>query len=148
MPESRWCWACKTTKPSEAFAFRDMKRGLLQGHCRVCHAALRRAHYLKNRSDYIRRAIAQVKRRRDENRKQLYRYLLSHACVDCGEVDVVVLEFDHRVPAEKIRDIGGLAARRVWASVLKEIEKCDVRCVNCHRRRTARQFNWRRSSPD
>ena len=148
MPDLRWCWACKTMKPSAAFAFRDIKRRLPQGHCRLCHAALRRQHYIKNKSDYVRRAIAQVKRRRDENRKQLYRYLSSHPCVDCGETDIVVLEFDHRLPAEKVRDVSGLAARRVWASVLKEIEKCDVRCVNCHRRRTARQFNWPGRSPD
>jgi hypothetical protein len=140
--ELRWCWACRRAKPAEAFAFRDMKRGLLQGHCRVCHAVFRRAHYLENKPDYIRRAIAQVKARREENRRQLYRYLVSHPCVDCGEADVVVLEFDHRVPADKVRDVGGLASRRVWVSVLKEIEKCDVRCVNCHRRKTARQFKW------
>jgi hypothetical protein len=28
--------------------------------------------------------------------------------------------------------------------VLAEIEKCDVRCVRCHRRKTARQFRWTR----
>jgi hypothetical protein len=33
---------------------------------------------------------------------------------------------------------------RSWTVVLREIEKCDVRCTNCHRRRTARQVNsWR-----
>jgi 5-methylcytosine-specific restriction endonuclease McrA len=95
---------------------------------------------LKNRPDYVRRAVAQVKARREENRRQLYGYLLSHPCVDCGESDVLVLEFDHRVPADKVRDVGGLAATRRWPSVLMEIEKCDVRCVNCHRRKTALQF--------
>jgi 5-methylcytosine-specific restriction endonuclease McrA len=137
-----WCWACRTAKPTPAFAFRDIKRGVLQGHCRVCHARLRRAHYLKNKPDYIRRAIAQVKARRDENRRQLYRYLVTHPCVDCGEPDVVVLEFDHRVPANKVGEVGGLATTRRWLSVLKEIEKCDVRCVNCHRRKTAREYGW------
>lgn len=138
----RRCWACRTAKPQQAFAFSDTQRGSLQGHCRVCHAGYRRAHYLKNKPDYIRRAIAQVKARREENHKRLYEYLLSHPCVDCGEADVVVLEFDHRVPAEKVRDVGGLAGHRRWAAVLEEIEKCDVRCVNCHRRKTALQFRW------
>jgi hypothetical protein len=142
----RWCWACQRSKLPQAFAFKDKERGTLQGHCRACHAAFRRAHYLKNKPDYIRRAIAQVKVRRDENRRQLYQYLRSHPCVDCGEADVIVLEFDHRVPADKVRDVGGLANRRRWASVLDEIKKCDVRCVNCHRRRTARQFAWGNTS--
>jgi hypothetical protein len=143
--DARWCWACRTTKPAAAFAFRDLKRGVLQSHCRVCHARLRRAHYVKNRPDYIRRAIAQVKARRDENRRQILTYLMTRPCVDCGETDVIVLEFDHRVPADKTRDVAWLAMRRRWSSVLKEIEKCDVRCVNCHRRKTARQFGWGKS---
>lgn len=137
-----WCWSCRTSKPARDFAFRDLERGLLQGHCRVCHAALRRAHYIKNKADYVRRAIAQVRARREENRRQIYQYLLAHPCVDCGESDVVVLEFDHRVPSEKVAAVGGVAARRTWTSVAKEIAKCDVRCVNCHRRKTARDFHW------
>jgi hypothetical protein len=31
-----------------------------------------------------------------------------------------------------------------WRRVLVEIEKCDVRCANCHRKRTAQQFGWRK----
>jgi hypothetical protein len=31
-----------------------------------------------------------------------------------------------------------------WKSILAEIENCDVRCANCHSRRTAAQTNsWR-----
>ena len=133
------CGACK---PVEQFAFADMVKGTRQDHCRTCHAAYRRAHYLANRPDYIRRAIAQVDGRRAENRRQVFSYLEAHPCVDCGESDVLVLEFDHRDPELKWKAIAILVMTKRWQRVRDEIEKCDVRCVNCHRRRTAQQFGW------
>jgi hypothetical protein len=63
--------------------------------------------------------------------------LLAHPCVDCGESDPLVLEFDHR--EDKRAQIVDLMRNHAqWSDVLKEIEKCDVRCANCHRRRTAK----------
>ena len=129
-------------KPLPEFAYVDRQRGTLQGHCRSCHAVYRRAHYLANKPDYIRRAIAQVHSRLLDNRRRLLAYLRTHPCVDCGKSDPVVLEFDHRDPAGKVATVTALVHRRRWASVQAEIAKCDVRCVNCHRRRTAEQFGW------
>jgi len=110
--------------------------------CRACHAAYRRAHYLANKPDYVRRAIAQVRRRREENRREVLRYLKTHPCVDCARADPVVLEFDHRDPELKLMDVARMMMSRRWPRVLAEIGKCDVRCANCHRRRTAVQFRW------
>ena len=62
-------------------------------------------------------------------------YLSEHRCCDCGETDPVVLEFDHLT--DKSFGIAGGLRYRNWASVLAEIEKCEVVCANCHRRRTA-----------
>jgi hypothetical protein len=62
-------------------------------------------------------------------------YLKTAPCVDCGEPDVVVLDFDH--VGIKRDGVVQLAYRECSIALLeREIEECEVRCANCHRRRT------------
>jgi len=63
----------------------------------------------------------------------------NHPCADCGESDIVVLEFDHQ--RDKVADVS-LLARDGYSldKIKREIDKCEVVCANCHRRRTAKQF--------
>lgn len=79
-------------------------------------------------------------RKKRKNLPKLMKYLKSHPCVNCGEENPTVLEFDH------IRDkkckISRLMERAAWKTVLKEIKKCQVLCSNCHQIKTAKQFNW------
>ena len=138
------CYMCGETKPEADFAFADMAKGTRQRHCRRCQATYRRAHYLANRDVYIRREVARMAGYRLENRALLLGYLLKHPCVDCGETDPVVLDFDHRDHTLKRTEVARLASAKPWPQVFAEIQKCDVRCANCHRRRTARQFGWRK----
>lgn len=136
------CSACGQDKTACEFSFSDEARRILNSYCRVCQAAYRHAHYLANKPDYIRRAITQVHGRRVENRREVLAYLRSHSCVDCGIADPIVLEFDHRDRTRKLTEVGKMMVNMRWARVKAEIEKCDVRCVNCHRRKTARDFGW------
>ena len=138
----RTCCMCHQEKPEAEFAFRSIATGVRQDHCRVCHAAYRRQHYLNNRDVYVAREVARMKRYRGENRVLLLEYLKSHPCVDCGQSDPVLLEFDHRDRSTKTKAVTHIALRKPWKRVLAEIAKCDVRCVVCHRRRTAKQMNW------
>lgn len=72
----------------------------------------------------------------------VHEYLLGHPCTDCGEADPVVLDFDH-VVGDKIDSISDMVRRGFsWVAIAEEIEKCEVRCSNCHRRRTAIQMGW------
>ena len=86
-----------------------MRRGeaKLQTWCRACFAEVNAANYARNREREKARLVAQTNARRDENRRNIVAYLLAHPCVDCGEKDIVVLEFDHR--GGKIGDISTYA---------------------------------------
>ena len=69
-------------------------------------------------------------------RALVHAYLHSHPCVDCGETDTVVLEFDH-VRGTKVRDVSQMVRDGPkWEKIEEEIAKCEVRCANCHRRVT------------
>jgi 5-methylcytosine-specific restriction endonuclease McrA len=94
---------------------------------------------VSNRSEYMRRwRQSSASRGVDKGKKTnfLREYLSKHPCVDCGNSDIRVLEFDHRVPANKEFHIGYGITSKTFDAVRREIEKCDVRCGNCHVRRT------------
>jgi hypothetical protein len=88
-----------------------------------------------NRQRYIDQAAAQKRKLRHERTVYLLAFFKAHPCVECGEGDPVVLEFDHL--HDKSFSIGQALCTRNWRSILDEIEKCEVVCANCHRRRTA-----------
>jgi hypothetical protein len=69
-------------------------------------------------------------------------YLSTHACVDCGETDIRVLEFDHS-HGRKIDEISHLLSQGYgWRAIETEIAKCEVRCANCHRLKTMERGKW------
>ena len=74
------------------------------------------------------------------NRNFIYQYLLQHPCVDCGEKDIIVLELDH-VNGNKSFGISDRMTSK-WTTLEKEVNKCEVVCSNCHKRRTARKQGW------
>jgi len=130
------CGRCGELKPQEEFAWRRKSRGQRQTYCRACQAAYNRDHYLANKQLYVDRARARKQDLRVERTTFLLDYFASHPCTDCGEGDPLVLEFDHL--GGKLFNIGEALPCRSWASILAEIEKCEVVCANCHRRRTKR----------
>lgn len=66
-------------------------------------------------------------------------YLQNNSCVDCGENDIRCLEFDHVHPPEKYKEVSVIVNKHTVDCLTKEIAKCDVRCRNCHKRRTDKQ---------
>ena len=128
------CPGCERVLPMEEFHRNARKADGRQSHCRDC----KRRHYEANRERYYVSIKRSTLRTRATNRTRVAAYLREHACVDCGESDPAVLEFDH------VRGVNRTAISVMvyngfsWASIAAEIAKCEVRCANCHRRRTAR----------
>lgn len=135
--QTKRCTRCSEAKALDDFARRGP--GRYQSWCRECVSARDRARY---QADAPRReAVRGLSREnKDRNRAFIREYLLAHPCVDCGESDLVVLDFDH-VRGKKevaVSRLIGASFERLQA----EVAKCEVRCGNCHRRKTVRERNW------
>jgi hypothetical protein len=139
------CCRCGEVKPVAAYNFKNRTTGRRHPFCRECQHAWNRQHYKRNKATYIANAKRHNREYYAANVRRLFEYLLEHPCVDCGEADVLVLHFDHRDRLEKVTEVGRLITRySSWPQIAREIAKCDVRCANCHQRRTAVQFGWRK----
>jgi transcription elongation factor Elf1 len=113
-----------------------------QWWCRDCFRA-----YFRDRGDrHLEQVAAARQRRRAQAQRFVGKHLETHPCLDCGESDPVVLEFDHL--RDKRASISALRYEASCRTLEKEILKCEVVCANCHRRRTASRADWVRADPD
>lgn len=73
--------------------------------------------------------------RRDEIQKWFVTYKSLLKCIHCGESDITTLDFHHRDPNRKDMSLSQ-AVHNGWSMerILREIEKCDLLCANCHMR--------------
>ena len=136
--QGKRCSTCKRWKPLEEFNRRSASRDGRQWACRDCN----KAYHYKHFDRHIVQIRARHRRQVISNKRRLLAYFLEHPCTDCGEADPTVLEFDHL--RDKTANINTLTNGYPWKRIAAEIEKCEVVCANCHRRRTyRRQRSWR-----
>lgn len=136
------CCTCKEWLSIESFG--GIKK--LNADCKECHRQTNRRTVSSWTPEQRIRHAQKTEEgriiRRNNNRRLTIEYLMDYPCEDCGETDPVVLEFDHIDPNNKTEAVCQLVASKVWSKVKAEIDKCEVRCANCHRRRTHNQFGW------
>jgi hypothetical protein len=144
------CRMCGETKLFAEFHRNRSKPDGLQDRCRPCNIALNKQWYRDHPEARPNRMDPYARRRIQQGQRKLLDYLRSHPCVDCGESDPVLLEFDHL--RDKTANISAMVfGSRPWPIIEAEIEKCEVVCANCHRRRTARRastFRFRHGDAD
>lgn len=143
------CTKCKKEKTINEFNFKIKALGLRQYQCKECTRLFVKNHYNKNRRYYLKKTQERNIELRLKTLNYQRQYLEQNPCVDCGESDVAVLEFDHIGKVSKFKAISSLIrARYSLEKIKKEINKCEVRCANCHRRKTAKDFKWFKSKKD
>lgn len=135
------CIVCNLEKSEGYFNWRNKKLSILHNRCKECQSFYD-ARLYKNSSTRAKKIRERAYCQNEENRKYVREYLLSHHCIDCGETDIRCLDFDH-VRGEKITNVSFMVHQgRSIERIRQEISKCEVRCSNCHRKRTMERLEY------
>ena len=134
------CTTCGESKSLEEFSKRTTGKPVAR--CKACVNAKFRETYAANREKFAEKNKRDLPKYRERNLRYMIEYLKNNPCVDCGEDDIEVLEFDHIIPlqGQRVTNMNACSIERLQ----EEIDKCEVRCANCHTRRTRKQFGWSR----
>lgn len=121
------CARCHIQKALGEFNRCSSNKDGRHSYCRECQ----KQHYRDNMVQHK----ANVRRTSRARRQQAFGVVMTRfaeGCVDCGNADIRVLEFDH-VRGKKVASVGSMIRRgRALAVIKAEIAKCEVRCRNCH----------------
>ncbi len=100
---------------------------------KIDQAAASKRHYEKNKQKIKERTFLRNEKQRDKNKRYVNEIKSKSECIDCGENNPLVLDFDH-VKGDKVMAVSDMIGSAYsLAAIQREIEKCEVRCSNCHR---------------
>ena len=144
------CGKCNKTKPLEDFYLNRAKHDGRQTRCKECQKTYHnKLWYKENRKKVIEYNKKRKLRMRRQNYKKILQMYFANGCSDCGVKDARVLEFDHITGVKKnVKNQRGAGVGYMvrngykWSTIKREIEKCEVRCRNCHIKKTAIEFNY------
>jgi hypothetical protein len=137
------CSKCKIEKTTDLFMKRAKSSDGLGVWCKPCLKVYEQERIAQDKDAFYTRKITNRDKILLRNQALLIEYFSTHPCIDCGNTDFRVLQFDHRDAALKQFNIADKLANS-WEFIYAEILKCDVRCANCHTIRTSIQFGtWR-----
>src|SRR5438128_424151 len=122
------CPRCQEFKALSEFGNNRTRPDGLQVQCRPCLKQIQHDWYQRHKTVHYKNILQRRRAKSAEILEHIGDYFKTHPCVDCGESDPVVLDFDH-VRGEKCFSIGTRWSQGYsWEYLLHEIEKCEVRC--------------------
>jgi hypothetical protein len=133
--KTKVCSRCFKRKYIDKFPVATKYKDGVHFYCCKCKTEYMKQHYEKDKEKYL----ARSKRTRKDLRLWLDG-LKDTPCLDCGiKFPICCMDFDHR--ENKEFNIGRKYYSYSKEVVLKEMEKCDLVCANCHRIRTSKRLN-------
>lgn len=133
----RTCRVCGLSKPLMQFPLRSRAKETRQWICLQCQRTYTKGWYERSRD----RTIAAARKRNISRRTRARSRagVVRSECVDCGETNPLLIDFDHLW--DKHADVSYMIhAGFSWTKIDTEIDKCAMRCANCHARKTARDI--------
>jgi hypothetical protein len=118
-------------------------------YCKDCIRVMNKKYYEKNKKQRIEYSI----KRGLTNKFKIDNIKSAKGCLDCGIIGKPGWFYDMDHVGTKNKIIARMVTGGSWASILKELENCETRCVNCHRIKTyfrkygnfdtnLNQFSW------
>ena len=139
------CATCGHEKPETDFNFRYKALGIRHPTCRECHKTYRKNWYEDHKEEHLENVQARKLQARKAARNFVFEYLLTHPCKECGENDPIVLEFHHLAGKDLAISVMVSDGYPI-PTIQAEIDKTEVLCANCHRKRTAKERGWFRGT--
>lgn len=139
---TRKCTKCHLHKDETEYRLINKAKGRLSSWCKLCFSAYEREKW-KTSPERRESNKSANKKRKTRNSQFVWDFLKTKACMDCSEPETILLEFDHRDRSTKKFCISEAVRSSVSIETLKkEMNKCDVVCGNCHKRRTVIQMGY------
>jgi hypothetical protein len=127
--ETKICNKCGRIKPLDAYYKAARNRGGRYHTCKKCKQEIDAKYYHSSDKKKLK-----IKERQVENQRRVEDYKRLKGCLSCSECEPIALDFHHRDANSKEFTISHSSKRFSWERILREIEKCDVLCSNCHRK--------------
>jgi len=121
------CTKCKQLLELTEFNKKKTSKDGLQNTCKSCNKLNLKNHYKNNKNYYKEKA----KNYTNDMRSLVNDYKKEKGCKYCSENRYWVLEFHHL--SEKEIEVSQLIKYCNIEKLIKEIEKCEVVCANCHK---------------
>jgi len=139
------CGSCNKQLPISEYHKQKSNKTGYQHYCKVCVISKIKDRYALKKDHVVKNNMSNNESIKDRNYAFVKRYLQRFGvCKDCGHKDIRVLEFDH-VRGKKYKGVKHMCGLTASIQAIKEeIRKCEIRCCNCHRIKTAADLGWKR----